>query len=356
MRYLVLVLLTVWFGASQAQDSSNSLQSDLLQLTLFSEDLETARVGAVSVSRMFADDQAATDLLAESLVQVSPGELSRVQMGTLHHRLNAIGDLKNPRYRSVLLRSRELVELEDYRKRVDAIVAILGTSNVTQYEAGSLDWKSRQNELEYRLASRKKADRSALKTIAPETNLVDVLQRLGAPDTVSGITQYGKWGRSATMVAHYVGTGLVALRFDAQMAQWLVFETAEQLVSVVGFYRGEQLGLANMIACFRGYAFRNVMKYYGRAILKEPEIMDLLAERIAVNSYVSDKFDDDGMRVGVQLIATSKDAKTAGRLKKIAESAGAKGARKDASRFLRRIEAQEQREMVRQNENQAASN
>jgi hypothetical protein len=171
--------------------------------------------------------------------------------------------------------------------------------------------------------------------------LTDILARLGSPDAVSGVTQYGKWGRSATMVAHYIGTGLIAFRFDSHARKWLTFETATPLVSVVELYRGDQTGLANLIACFRGFAFRNLMKFYNRPILADPSMIDLLAERIADHSYESDKFDDDGMQMGVQLVAMAKDSKTSERLKKIADHAGTNGARKDATKYLRKIAAQD---------------
>jgi hypothetical protein len=256
--------------------------------------------------------------------------------------MNMFADMRNPRYIGVLLEAQKLIAKPELKQRVEKVVAKLGTPS-SQYVPGTIDIAAKRAEFESIIREYRKADRSGFKEIHIEDPLTAVLDRLGSPDLVSGITSYGKWGRAETFVAHYQDVGLIAHRFDSKAHRWVVFEKAEELLPVKTIYSGSYPGLAQMIASFRGVSFRNLMKYYNQPMREEEALMELLAQRAMLNSYLPDSLEDDGLEIAVKFVNLLKTPKAEALLQQIARQSSSKDARKAAELFLKRRQVLAQR-------------
>ena len=115
---------------------------------------------------------------------------------------------------------------------------------------------------------------------------------------------------------------MLIFRRDYTRNRWVVGETLDELAPASETYQGKDFGIAQSIVCLRGQMFRGYIKQHGRQIRRDPGLLWALANRLTRVPFPSDRFEEDGMILGVKLITTSGNPDALKMLRQIGAAPG----------------------------------
>jgi hypothetical protein len=233
-----------------------------------------------------------------------------------------IRDKCSGRYHDTLTTVRQRFTHEKLLKHIDAALAAPKDFSVPQYQPGGVDPLSKQIELTQLFADLHKSGATA-RGVAEGTTFGEVLERAGMPQDLTQLNyRIARYGRSNAMAAHYRDGGMLIFRRDYQRNRWVVGETLDELAPVSDTYLGKDFGVAQSLVCLRGTMFRAYIKQHGRQLRRDPGMLWGLANRLTRVPFPSDRFEEDGMQIGVKLITTSGNPDALKMLRQIGAAPG----------------------------------
>jgi hypothetical protein len=241
------------------------------------------------------------------------------------------------RYHDTLTAVRQKITHEKLLKHIDVALAAPKDFAVPQYQPGGVDPLSKQIELMQLFGDLHRSSSSA-RGVAEGTTFGEVLERAGMPQDLTQLDyRVARYGRSNAMAAHYRNGGMLIFRRDYQRNRWVVGEVLEELAPVSETYHGKEFGVAQSFVCLRGTIFRAYVKQHGRQLRRDQEMMWGLANRLTRVPFPSDRYEEDGMLIGVKLITTSRDPDALKMLRQIGTAPG-EGVPEEARAYARKLE------------------
>ncbi len=325
MKATVLVLVVISLFSASGAIAATPTPSELERAVFLSMALDSnhdkSRIGVRILSQRYPKDDELCDYVAEKLLK-EPASTSSIATDAISWYVRVLSEHCNSRYNDTLALVRQRQTHEKIVKHLDLALArpANGTA-VAQYKEGSVDVQATQIEL-LRMLSGRQQKRGAGAGIAPGVTLGEVLDRAGLPRELAPMTlRVAKYGRKSVLAAHYEGTGLLMFtRLGA--ADWILADVFDELVPVNAAEQGPHFVVAQSLACLRGQALRIYVKSEARVIRQHRGLLWTLAERIAASPFPSDKFEEDGLMVGIEVIAGSRHPEAVAMLKKIGASPG----------------------------------
>jgi len=155
------------------------------------------------------------------------------------------------------------------------------------------------------------------------TTFGEVLERAGYPQDLAQLNyRIARYGRSNALAAHYRNAGMLIFRRDYNRNRWVLGETLDELAPVSETYQGKDFGVAQSVVCLRGQMFRGYIKQHGRQIRRDSGLLWALANRLTRVPFPADRFEEDGMILGIKLITTSGNPEALKMLKQIGAAPG----------------------------------
>jgi len=294
-----------------------------LHMTL-SPDYEKSRLGVRILGQQFPNEDSLCDYVAERLLK-EPIAPRGVAVDAISWYVNTLRDSCSTRYRDTLTLARQRYTDEKIIKYLDLALATPVTASVEQYKEGGVDLLSRQMELEQQLIELKRTGGSNLSGVVLGMPFGEVLQRAGVPQDLSSLTlRIARYGRADVLVAHYAGSGMLMFRRDPTGGKWLLADTFDEIYPVSETYKGPQFAVAQSLACLHGESFREYVKTHGRAIRQDVGLTWALTNRLSKTPFPADRYEEDGMLVGLKLIVTSRHPEKLDMLKQIGAAPGDK--------------------------------
>jgi len=116
---------------------------------------------------------------------------------------------------------------------------------------------------------------------------------------------YHQYSMTGEIILHYPGVGIVFLKPTATLnGAYGVSSWNLEPFDVLSIYKGENKGLAQLLAIFRGQEFRQLLKENQQEIMADEFLLKVLGERIAV--YIPnaiDRYEEDAIAIAVKLLA-----------------------------------------------------
>jgi hypothetical protein len=303
-RILILVAAcAALFGLSVAQAQMGpmeQLERAVLTSMFLKKTPEESRFAARILGQRYRNDVALCDLVAERLLQ-PPASLNGEAVDTLAWYVITLRDNCSQRYRDVLTEARARYPHEKITKHVDLALAVPMSESVEQYKAGSVNLVTFEADLNEYLASVDQAAKSP-RGASIGTQFGRVLQTGGIPRDLTAITvRVARWGRATYLTAHYDGAGMFLFRKSADN-EWTLADSLDEVYPVGKDFKGENFGLAQALVCLRGETFREFVKMNTRDIKNDRAALWAIAHRLSRTPFPTDRYEEDGMLVAVELI------------------------------------------------------
>ncbi|HTU64939.1 MAG TPA: hypothetical protein VMF52_03225 [Steroidobacteraceae bacterium] len=309
-------------AAAPAAPTPSDLERSVFLSMLLDPDYAKSRLGARILGQQFQQDDFVCDHIAEKLLKEPAVPANGTVLDAIQWYIVTIRESCSGRYHDVLTQSRRRFTHEKLLKHIDAALAVPVDTSVTQYKEGGVDLLSRQIDLMQELGALRQSSASA-RGMAPGSTFGEVLERAGYPQDLTQLNyRVARYGRSNALVAHYRNGGMLIFRRDYARRHWVLGETLDELAPVSETYKGKDFGIAQSVACLRGTMFRGYIKGQGRRIRADNGLLWSLANRLTRVPFPSDKFEEDGMLVGVKLITTSRDPEALTMLRQIGAAPG----------------------------------
>jgi hypothetical protein len=285
-------------------------------------DYVKSKLGVRILGQEFPGDDAICDVIAERLLKEPPAPADRAAFDAYQWYVVIIRDKCSGRYHDTLTTVRERVTNEKLLKHVDVALAAPVDFTVPQYKEGGVDLLDKQIDVMQMLGTLPNASASARGT--PEgTTFGEVLERAGFPQELTQMNfRIARYGRSNAMVANYRNGGMLIFRRDFTRNRWVVGEALEELGPVSEKYQGANFGVAQAVASLRGTMFRGYIKGNARKIRADPGILWALADRLTRVPFPSDRYEEDGMLLGIKLIVLSRHPDSLEMLQQIGAAPG----------------------------------
>jgi hypothetical protein len=281
-------------------------------------DYAKSRLGVRMLGFLFAQDDVACDAIAEKLLNSNPSNHLTADAMTWY--VKTLRDACAPRYHDALVLVRERSAVKKLNEHIDAALAAQDPT-APQYRADSVDLLALQIDLMQQLAG-VKGSPAAARAMPLGATLGAVLQKGGMPRDLAEVTiQVARWGHQDMLAAHYDG-GMLVFSRSVPARQWLLVETLRELLSVREIYDGSRFDIAQGLACLRGFDFRSYVKMRARDIRDDGGLLWVLTRRMSRIPAPTDPFEEDGMLVGVKLIAVSRHPDAVRMLREIGAAPG----------------------------------
>jgi hypothetical protein len=312
-------------GARAESLTAEQLERSAFLSLALSQDFKDARLGVRILGQQYPYDDSHCDFVAERLLKDAKlaDEQNAMAIDSIAWYVVTLRDFCSRRYREALTIARQRYANPKIVKNLDIALAAQD-GDVEQYQEGGVDLVARRNELKGQFAAleRPGADVSG---IAPGTPLGEVLARAGMPRALSSITlRVGRFGQAEALAAHYAGSALLVFRRDGTPLRWLFVDAFDELYPVDESYQGERFGVAQALASLRGEMFRGYVKDEILTIRGDSTLMWALTHRLSKLPFPSDRFEEDGMLVGLELIKDSRHRESPAMLKEVGAAPGGK--------------------------------
>ena len=308
--------------AAPAAPTASELERAAFLSMALDPDHEKSRLGVRILGQEFPNDDSLCDFIAERLLKEPPVPANRDALDAIQWYIVTIRDKCTGRYHDTLTIMRQRVTHERLLKHIDTALAAPVDVAVAQYQEGGVDLLSKQIELMEMLAGLRNSSASA-RGVAPGATFGEVLERAGYPQDLKQINyRIARYGRSNALVAHYRNAGMLIFRRDYTRNRWVLGETLDELAPVSQTYQGKDFGVAQSVACLRGEMFRGYIKSHSRQVRGDTGLLWSLANRLTRVPFPSDRYEEDGMLIGVKLITTSRNPEALQMLRQIGAAPG----------------------------------
>lgn len=302
---VVLICSVFGFSLSYAQGADvEPLQRAIVVSLITDDEPANTQLGARSIRALYPTDQQLTDMVAESLLNLTTSEPTGEAFDAVRWHLQSIGDLQNPRYRETVLAIRERTKNEDLLAEVEEALPKMQSEASTSYVFGSTDLLRSRAEAQQVLKSNKRSNRSAFASLRTRPSLTQVLQALGAPDDIF------VWNTRAEKLAlSYEGAGLFLFGTEQSTPpRFVATQAYRELVDVRRTYKGENFGRAQILASVIGKPLVQYYKADHRRIASDMDEMHILVRRIVETPIDTlHRYDDAMYRIALQALGRSPD-------------------------------------------------
>ena len=290
-------------------------------------------VGAKAVERKPDLAPDALDVAAAVLAErAARSTRLEIEVDTSAWLIRALGAGHQARHRGVVERAVAAYQL----KKIDryAEPALLGMTQGDPTPTAGIDLAALRAELQAERESMQGSNRDP-DAVGSGESLASVLGKLGYPQSVNVATR--RDGHMHVQVTSYVlrlffediGTMDVALG-DGSGPTWVVARYNPRLVDYSGSHPVE----ASIIANGAGRDLRHTAIHLTRTKVREPQLLDIAAERIRKSMGSSNGDEVDGLAHLCRLLGASGDRKHAPLLQEVAEKGADSGLRRHAKRGL----------------------
>ena len=327
MKKLVWLALASSVFLSHAKAASPAptpaeLERDVFLSMTLDPDNEKSRIGVRILGQEFPNDDSLCDYIAERLLQAPAVPADYNALDATQWYIVTIRDKCSGRYHDTLTTLRQKFTHEKLLKHIDAALAKPADSSVPQYQEGGVDLLSKQIELLQVLGDLHKSSASA-RGMPEGVTFGEVLERAGLPQDLNQLNyRIARYGRSNALAAYYRNAGMLIFRRDYHRNRWVLGETLDELAPVSEAYQGKDFGVAQALVCLRGEIFREYIKRHGRQIRRDSGLLSSLANRLTRVPFPSDRYEADGMLIGVKLITVSGNPDALKMLKQIGAAPG----------------------------------
>jgi hypothetical protein len=322
LYFLLACSVLVRAPDARAAASPSELERSVFLLMALDPDYAKSRLGARILGQQFVRDDAVCDVIAERLLKEPPVPANAVAADAIQWYVVAIREACYGRYHDTLTIARQRFTHPKILKHIDAALAVPVDISVAQYKEGGVDLLTQQIDLMQQLGTLRGSSASA-RGMTLGSTFGDVLDRAGLPQDLEQLSYIiARYGHTNALVAHYRNAGMLIFRRDYVRKHWVLGETLDELAPVSATYEGTQFGIAQTIACMRGRMFREYIKRHGRKIRRDSGLLWTLANRLTRVPFPSDRYEEDGMLVGVKLIAGSRDPEALQMLRQIGAAPG----------------------------------
>jgi len=297
----------------------------LLSMTL-SHDYEESTLGVRILAQRFPSDDALCDVVAERLLKEPEPRGPAVE--AVEWYVITLRDSCSARYRDTLALARQRFKNAAVLKRLDIAPVKPADPAVRQYAEDEVDVLAREAELQRQMSAASRGGGSA-RFVRPGASLATVLDVAGAPTGMSALI-------GSTLAVHYRGSGILIFHGDRAHA-WTLGEIFPELFPLSDSLTGTRFEVAQSLASLRRKPIRLYIKVHTAEIRRDPELMWVLANRLSHNGTPTDRYEEDGLLVGLEIIVKSGHPDTIAMLKQIGAAPGDK-VPEDARSFAARLE------------------
>jgi hypothetical protein len=319
---LASVLFLLPFVVSAAAPAPSELERSVFLSMALDSDYAKSRLGTRILSQQFVRDDSICDVIAERLLKEPSVPATGVAVDAIQWYVVAIRESCSGRYHDALMTARQRFTHPKILKHIDAALAVPVDISVPQYEEGGVDLLARQIELMQHLSTLRGSSASA-RGVPRESTLGETMDRAGLPQDLEQLSYtIARYGHTTALVAHYRNAGMLIFRRDHARKHWVLADTLDELAPLGDTYQGKDFGVAQSLVCLRGRVFREYIKRHGRQIRRDRGLMWALANRLTRVPFASDRLEEDGLLVGVKIIASSRDPEALRMLQQIGAAPG----------------------------------
>jgi hypothetical protein len=280
---------------------------------VLSHNSEEATLGVRILAQRFPYDDALCDYVAERLLkEPEPGGAAAVMVSWF---VITVRDSCSARYRDVLALAHERFTNRAILKQLEIQPVQPANPSIKQYVEDEADLLAREAELQRDLASLSRSSSSA-RFVRKGASLATVLEVAGAPQGMSALI-------GSTLAVHYRDAGVLIFHGD-RAHLWTLGEVFPELVPLPVSLTGTRFEVAQSLASLRRKPIRLYVKVHEDEIRKDSELMWVLANRIAHNGTPTDRYEEDGLLVALEVIVKSGNPDALAMLKQIGASPGEK--------------------------------
>jgi hypothetical protein len=317
-------------GARAAAPTGVQLERAVLLSMTLSHNYEESILGVRILAQRFPYDDSLCDYVAERLLK-EPESPRGTAAEAVSWYVITLRDSCSARYRNVLTLAHQRYTNPAILKQLDIPPVKPADPAVKQYAEDEVDLLAREAELQRQLAALARGGSSARYVRAGAT-FATVLEVAGAPQGMSALI-------GSTLAMHYRGAGILIFHGDRATHVWTLGETFPELFPIGDSFQGTRFEVAQSIACLRRKPFRLYVKVHEDEIRKDPELMWVLANRLTHNGTPTDRYEEDGLLVALEVIVKSGHPDTIAMLKQIGAAPGGK-VTEDARSFAGKLERQ----------------
>lgn len=328
---LVLAFSALFLSdARAAAASAGGLERTVLLSMTLSHDYEESTLGVRILAQRFPYDDAACDVLAERLLK-EPTDPRGDAVTAISWYVITLRDSCSARYRNALALAHQRQTNADILKQLDIPPVKAADPAVKQYAEDEVDLLAREAELQRQMSAAARGGGSA-RFVRPGASLATVLEVAGAPQGMSALI-------GSTLALHYRGSGILIFHGDRATHVWTLGEVFPELFAVGDSFQGTRFEVAQSLASLRRKPIRLYIKVHTNDIRRDPELMWVLANRLSSNGAPTDRYEEDGLLVGLEIIVKSGHPETIAMLKQIGAAPGDK-VPEDARSFAAKLEKQ----------------
>lgn len=263
------------------------------------------------------------DVVAQRLVESPPpvaNKKDEAGLDTLRLSAKLLGSSKNARYATALTVAAQKYKQELLLADIAAAKAQLGEPAVEAYRPGSLTLAGEKNRIGALFKDyRQRGDRKLKLQSGGPNNIQRVLDRLGAPDHIgeSGYMQHYnltqdissslKALKAAKLEFMYFGRGSIVFGYDQD---WTAVETLREIPHPLISYTGDNPEYAYKLMSADRFVFNRLAKtLYAPAKKIDPDLMDIIADRLWLGMNSRDKVEVEGLTILCWIIGDSGNAR-----------------------------------------------
>lgn len=318
---LSLCLLSATLAAAPAPAPT---RQDVNHYLLLSTEPMSVRLALRGLQLDRSVDTRTLDIVAQYLIEAMPADTD--DDGSLDAaRLAAklLGASHNPRYKAALeIAHKKFGQQVALAADIESALAGLGAAANDSYRAGSLTVAGERNRITALFKGLAQAsDRTRKLPVAGLTTLQQVLDSAGAPDYMGefvhvrrhNLAPNGSFAavlkgvRVANLELMYFGRGSIVLHYDSD---WTPVDMVPEIAHPPIHYDGDNAEYAyKLMSSDRFVMNRLVKKLYAQKKRYDPDLLDVMADRLWLGLYAHDKFEVEGLSILCWILGNSGNAR-----------------------------------------------
>lgn len=297
----ILMLMVCSFFSSQIVAESDRLKSVVME-SITSKNHEAQQIAIRLAHVLYPSDPDFLNIAAEQLLAANRITNDRHEADLISWYIKYLGTSKTTKHLDMLIGIESQFENEKIKKYIDVV-----TRKLVELPSENEPYQPGQVELAtIHIAAveenrREQITNFEISLIGEGVPIEEVLSNLGSPDYIRGFrARTSRWGKSDLVSFHYRDKGVVV--FSRNQLNYFTKGVVQPHVSLTYFPFSEEYPTAQLIAGLRGEDFRAFLKLNGRLIVKSPELMMLLCDRVTMNGAPVDKFEVAALQVSMRWI------------------------------------------------------